>query len=127
MKKILIISSLLTLGIASNLRAQFTQLELFSGFHKTDVTVLASHTINKSLTLSITTLAFLQKFKEIGLQPTLFWNINEHIAVGPSLYYNSFAGYSERLSAKLTLKNSRLLFVLIPTVAHSEQTKASYA
>ncbi|MCK0192495.1 hypothetical protein [Arenibacter sp. F20364] len=135
MKKIIIITSFLTIGFASNLQAQFTQLELFSGFDKTDFTLYSSYTINKSQTLSINTLAFFQKFKdeenqvfdEIGVQPTLFWNINKHIAIGPSLYYNSFAGYSERLSAKFTLKKSQVLFVLIPTVAHSEQKDAGYA
>ena len=31
------------------------------------------------------------------------------------------------MSAKFTVKNSRVLFVIIPTVAHSEQKDASYA
>jgi len=131
----IIITSFFTIGFANYLQAQFTQVELFSGFDKTDFTLFSSYTINEGRTLSINTLAFFQKFKdkekqgfdEIGVQPTLFWNINENIAIGPSLYYNSFAGYSERLSAKFTLKNSRVLFVIIPTVAHSEQTDAGYA
>ncbi|MCW5517946.1 hypothetical protein [Muriicola sp. Z0-33] len=135
MKKIIIITFLITIGFANYLQAQFTQVELFSGFDKTDFTLFSSYTINEGKTLSINTLAFFQKFKdeenqgfdEIGVQPTLFWNINKNIAIGPSLYYNSFAGYSERLSAKFTLKISRVLFVIIPTVAHSEQTDASYA
>lgn len=135
MKKIIIITSFITIGFANYLQAQFTQVELFSGFDKTDFTLFSSYTINVDRTLSINTLAFFQKFKdeenqgfdEIGVQPTLFWNINENIAIGPSFYYNSFAGYSERLSAKFTLKNSRVLFVIIPTVAHSEQTDAGYA
>ena len=135
MKKIILISSFLTIGFANYLQAQFTQVELFSGFDKTDFTLYSSYTINKSKTLSINTLAFFQKFRdqenqvfdEAGVQPTVFWNINENISIGPSLYYNSFSGYSERLSAKFTLKNSRVLFVLIPTVAHSEQKDASYA
>ncbi len=135
MKKIIIITSFFTIGFANYLQAQFTQVELFSGFNKTDVTTYSSYAINKSQRLSITTLAFFQKFKdeenhgfdEIGVQPTLFWNINKNIAIGPSLYYNSFAGYSERLSAMFTVKKSQVLFVLIPTVAHSEQIDAVYA
>ncbi|KAA3623548.1 MAG: hypothetical protein DWP94_05755 [Flavobacterium sp.] len=135
MKKIVIITSFFTLGSANCLQAQFAQVELFSGLDKTDFTLFSSYTINESRTLSLNTLAFFQKFNdeenhgfdEIGVQPTLFWNLNENIAVGSSLYYNSFAGFSERLSAKFTLKNSRVLFVLIPTVAHSEQTNHSYA
>jgi hypothetical protein len=135
MKKIIIISSLLIIGFANNLQAQFTQIELFSGFDKTDFTLYSSYSINESKTLSINTLAFFQKFSdeeshgfdEVGVQPTLFWNINRKISIGPSLYYNSFAGYSRRLSAKFTLKNSRVLFVIIPSVAHSEKLDASYA
>ena len=135
MKKIILITSFLTIGFANYLQAQFTQVELFSGFDKTDFSLYSSYTINKSKTLSINTLAFFQKFRdeenqgfdEIGVQPTLFWNINKNITIGPSLYYNSVAGYSERFSAKITLKNSLAVFVIIPTVAHSEQKDASYA
>nr|WP_299174413.1 hypothetical protein [uncultured Allomuricauda sp.] len=134
MKKITIITSLIIIGFSYPLQAQFTQIELFSGFDKTDFTLFSGYSINKSQTLSLNTLAFFQKFKtqnqefdEVGVQPTLFWNITKSFALGPSIYYNSFAGYSERLSAKFTFKDSRGLFVLIPTVAHSEQTNASYA
>ncbi|MGB5480611.1 MAG: hypothetical protein WBM91_05990 [Eudoraea sp.] len=135
MKKIVIITSFLTFGFANYLQAQFTQVELFSGFDKTEFTLYSSYNVNESKTLNINTLAFFQKFRdeenqgfdEIGVQPTLFWNINKYITIGPSLYYNSVAGYSERFSAKFTLKNSRIVFVFIPTVAHSHQTDASYA
>ncbi|WP_282079523.1 hypothetical protein [Aquimarina algiphila] len=135
MKKIIIITSFFTIGFTNYLQAQFTQVELLSGFDKTDFTLLSSYPINKDRTLIINTLAFFQKFKdeenqgfdEIGTQPTLLWNIHKNIAIGPSFYYNSFAGYSERLSAKLIVKNSRVLFIIIHTVAHSEQTNVSYA
>ncbi|MHA7842453.1 MAG: hypothetical protein ACX93I_03980 [Winogradskyella sp.] len=135
MKKIVFITSVLIIGFANNLNAQFTQIELLTGFDKTDFTTYSSYYLNNNKTLSINTLAFFQKFKdkenqrfdEVGLQPTLFWNINSNIALGSSIYYNSFAGYSERLSAKFILKNSRILFVTIPTIAYSEQKNASYA
>ncbi|MFD2824636.1 hypothetical protein ACFS5M_13220 [Lacinutrix iliipiscaria] len=135
MKKVIIITSFLTIGFANYLQAQFTQVELFVGFDKTDFTLYSSYTINKSKTLSVNTLAFFQKFRddenqvfdETGVQPTLFWNINKTIAIGPSIYYNSFSGYSERLSAKFTLQHSRVVFVIIPTLAYSEQKDASYA
>ncbi|THV57794.1 hypothetical protein EZV76_14470 [Flagellimonas alvinocaridis] len=135
MKKIVIILSVFILGVTNSLKAQFTQVELFTGLGKTDFTLYSSYPINEKNTLSIATLAFFQKFNkkanesfdEAGVQPTLFWNINRSVAVGPSIYYNSFAGYSERLSVRLILKNSRALFVIIPTVAHSEQKKAVYA
>ena len=133
MKRIIIFSFYLIIGFINPLPAQFTQVELFSGFDKTDFTLFSSYPINKSQTLSLNTLAFFQKFKneneefdEIGIQPTLFWNINKNISLGTSIYHNSFAGFSERISAKYTFKNSRLLLVLMPTLAHSEQKNASY-
>ncbi|MFC4220468.1 hypothetical protein [Flagellimonas marina] len=135
MKKILTITSLLTIVFANDLQAQFTQTELFSGFDKTDFTLYSSYPINEKNTLSIATLAFFQRFNkkenadfdEVGVQPTLFWNINKTISVGPSVYYNSISGYSGRLSAKFTLKSSRLLLVVIPTVGRYQQTKNTYA
>ncbi|WMI64773.1 hypothetical protein RBH94_11960 [Aestuariibaculum sp. YM273] len=135
MKKIIIITSFLTIGFANYLQAQFTQVEIFSGFDKTEFTLYSSAPINNENTLSIATLAFFQKFNkkenvgfnEAGVQPTLFWNIHKNVSIGSSLYYNSVAGYSQRLSVKFTLKNSRILFIVIPTVAHSEQTETSYA
>lgn len=135
MKKIEIISVVLTIAFASTLKAQFTQLELFSGIQKTDFTLLSNCSINDGNTLSLTTLAFFQKFREkenqifdeVGVQPTLFWNVSKNVALGPSLYYNSFGGFSERISAKFTLKNSSALLVVIPTVAYSEKKDASLA
>ncbi|WP_298504401.1 hypothetical protein [uncultured Maribacter sp.] len=135
MKKIRIISGVFIIGLVSSLQAQFTQIELFSGFDKTDFTLLSNYSINDSNNLSITTLAFFHKFRkkenqifdEVGAQPTLFFNLNKSISLGPSLYYNSFGGFSERFSAKFTLKNSKALFVLIPTVAYSVKKNASLA
>lgn len=133
MKEIRHISLALILGFVSGLQAQFTQLELFSGFGKTDFTLFSNHPLDSNNTLSVATLTFFQKygeeenqiFDEVGVQPTVFCNINETIAIGPSLYYNSFGGLSERLSARVTLKGSNTLVVVIPTVAYSEQKKAS--
>ncbi|MFD2587229.1 hypothetical protein ACFSQJ_09825 [Croceitalea marina] len=134
MKRITLISLLLIIDFLNPLQAQFTQIELFSGFDKTNFTVFSNYSFTKSQTLSLNTLAFFQKFRqeneafdEVGVQPTLFWNITKNIAIGPSIYDNSFAGFSKRLSAKYAFKSSHLVFVLIPTVAHSEQTDASYA
>lgn len=126
---------ILTLGFAYNLQGQFTQVELFAGFDKIDFTLLSIDAIDESQTFSITTLTFLQRFNdgenqgfdEVGVQPTLFWNINKYVSIGPSIYYNSFAGFSERISAKFTLKNTRILFVVIPTIAYSHQKDASIA
>ncbi len=120
------------MGFVGTLQAQFAQLELFSGFEKTDFTLFSNYSIDSNNTVSIATLAFFQKFREkenqifdeVGVQPTLFWNINENFSLGPSLYYNSFGGFSERLSGKFTLKTSSTLLVVIPTVAYSEKKDA---
>lgn len=132
MKKIRIISVAFIIGFVGTIKAQFIQLELFSGFEKTDFTLFSNYSINDNNTLSIAALAFFQKFREkenqifdeVGVQPTLFWNINKTIALGPSLYYNSFGGFSERLSGKFTMKNSSALLVVIPTIAYSEKKDA---
>lgn len=131
MKKSILLASLIALCFANSLQAQFTQLELFSGFQKTDFTLYSSYPINKGNKLDIATLAFFQKFNEkanenfneLGVQPTLFWNASKRFALGPSLYYNSVAGYSKRFSAKYLLKNSRLLLVIIPSVGHAKGNK----
>ncbi|RKN83338.1 hypothetical protein [Ulvibacterium marinum] len=132
MKKLRIISVSSIIGFVSTLQAQFTQLELFLGFEKTDFTLFSNYSINDNNALSIATLAFFQKFRErenqifdeVGVQPTFFWNINKIIALGPSLYYNSFGGFSERLSGKFILQNSRTFLVVIPTIAYSEKKDA---
>ncbi|WP_276390308.1 hypothetical protein [Eudoraea chungangensis] len=133
MKKVELIQIIVTIAFVSTLQGQFTQIELFSGFEKTDFNLLSSYSINQSNTLSVTTLAFFQKFREsenrifdeVGVQPTLFLTVSKNIALGPSLYYNSFGGFSERISAKFTFKNTKTLLVVIPTVAHSEKKDAS--
>lgn len=131
MKRIQLLLSILAITFTANLYAQFTQVELFSGFDKTDFTLFSSQPINASQNLTINTLAFFQKFRkeenqgfdEIGVQPTLLWSFHKNFAFGPSLYYNSFAGYSERASAMYALKKTHLLLVVMPTVAHSGQKK----
>ncbi len=135
MKKLGIIIVVLIIGFVSTLQAQFTQLELFSGVKKTDFTLFSNYSITDSNVLRINTLAFFQKFRdlenqifdEVGVQPILFWNVSKNIALGSALYYNSFGGFSERLSVKFTLENSSALLVVIPTVAYSENKDASLA
>ncbi|MGD1947930.1 MAG: hypothetical protein ACFB0A_17125 [Croceivirga sp.] len=129
MKGIGHISLVLILSFASALQAQFTQLELFSGFEKTNFTLFSNYPIDNNNTLSVSTLTFFQRygeeenqiFDEVGVQPTVFWNINETFSFGSSLYCNSFGGFSERLSSKLTLKTSNALLLVIPTLAYSEK------
>jgi len=134
MKKVLFLITVLNLVYTGHLAAQFTQVEVFSGLEKTDISLYSSYPLTENQKLSLNTLAFFQKFSqtenhpfnETGLQPTVFWNFNSHFALGPSLYFNSIAGYSQRLSAKLQYQNSRLLLVIIPSLAYSKQS-STYA
>ncbi|MCR9174162.1 MAG: hypothetical protein NXI10_16820 [bacterium] len=135
MKKIVIVSSFLTFGLSGSSQAQFTQLDLFSGIDKTNFSIYSSYAIHESKTFSIGSLAFFQKFHgsnnnnldELGVQPTLFWDLHENISFGPSIYYNSNAGYSNRLSAKFTIKRSQLIIVFAPTLGLSSNTHNIYA
>lgn len=126
---------LLTFGIAINLHGQFTQVEFFKSLDKSTFNLYSSHNINEAKSLSLATLGFFENYKsnenrdfnEVGIQPTLFWNFSENFSIGPSIYYNSIAGFSQRISAKYVSKNERLLIVLIPTIGHSQQEGNIYA
>ena len=126
---------LLTFGIAINLHGQFTQVDFFKSLDKTTFNLLSSHNINDSKSLNLTTLGFFEKyrsnenrdFNEVGIQPTLFWNFSKKISIGPSIYYNSIAGFAQRISVKYVAKNDRLFIVLIPTIGHYQQEGQIYA
>ncbi len=130
MKKITTILPLLILIFNQNSNAQFTQLEFASGRAKTDFTAISMQTIDPKKTFAISTLAFFQKFHEeeniifdeLGVQTTFFWNFSKSISIGPSLYYNSVSGFSERISLQFATKSKRISFVAIPSIAHMEST-----
>ncbi len=125
---------LIILGIAINLQAQFTQVELFKGLDKTSFNLLSSQHLNEAKSLSLTTLGFFENygsnenrnFDEAGIQPTLFWNFSKRFSIGPSLYYNSIGGFSQRISTRYTSKGERLLLVIIPTVGYAQQKEQIY-
>jgi len=121
--------------MAINLHGQFTQIELFKSFNKTTFNLYSSHSINDAKSLNLATLGFFEKYKskenrefnEVGIQPTLFWNFSKNFSIGPSIYYNSIAGFAQRISAKYVAKNEKLLIVLVPTVGHYQQEAQIYA
>ena len=126
---------LLTFGILINLHGQFTQVEFFKSLDKTTFSLYSSHNINDAKTLNLVTLGFFenyrsnenQDFNEVGIQPTLFWDFSKSFSIGPSIYYNSIGGLSQRFSAKYSFKNARLLIVLIPTLGYAQQEEHIYA
>lgn len=130
MKKAKAILVLLFLIFSQKMIAQFSQLELASGIAKTNFTSFSIRPIDDEKTVSISTLAFFQKFHEeeniiydeLGVQTTAFWNFSKYISIGPSLYYNSVSGFSERISFLLSTKTKRFSFAAIPSIAHMEST-----
>ena len=108
--------------------AQVTQLELTMGFNKSDFSSLTQKSLDDKKKFSISTLAFFQKshrkedfvFDETGVQTSVYWNFTKNLSVGPSLYYNSVSGFSEKLSFPIFIGGSHLVSVAIPSIFHTE-------
>ncbi|WP_424961428.1 hypothetical protein [Ekhidna sp.] len=121
---------LVFIGIIHKSSAQITQLEWASGLKKTDVTSFSLRPLTPNAAFSIGTLAFFQKFHqqedqifdETGVHSTLYWNINSALSIGPGLYFNSVAGFSERLSILYAIQSSHFVLTAIPTVSHADET-----
>jgi hypothetical protein len=109
--------------------AQITQLEITAGFSKSDFNSFNIKPLDEKSKLSISTLAFFQKFyhhedlpyDEVGVQPSVYWNFSKSVHLGPSLYYNSGAGFSEKLSFLFLNEGKHLVVVAIPSVFHTER------
>jgi hypothetical protein len=129
MKKKSALLFLFILSILSrSITAQVTQFELTMGFYKSDFSSFTTKSLDKKNRLSISTLAFFQKFyrredilfDEAGVQTSAYWNFTKNLSVGPSLYYNSVSGFSEKLSFLIFISGGHLVFVAIPEIFHSE-------
>jgi hypothetical protein len=113
---------------SKSITAQVTQLELTMGFYKSDFSSSTIKPLNSKNKFSISTLAFFQKFyrkedfpfDETGVQTSVYWNFTKNLNVGPSLYYNSASGFSEKLSFHIFISKSHLVFHAIPAVFHTE-------
>ena len=118
------------MAIAHGSKAQITQLELASGLKKTDLTSFSLKPLSPAVKFSVGTLAFFQKyhqqedliFDEAGVHSTIYWNINKTISFGSGLYYNSVAGFSQRLSILYAVKSQHFVLTAIPTITHVEET-----
>ena len=120
---------LFTLLIFSkSIRAQVTQLEWTMGLYKSDFSLFTMKSLDDKNEFSISTLAFFQKFyrkqdflfDETGVQASVYWNFTKNLSVGPSLYYNSVPGFSEKLSFLILVGGSHVLFVANPAIFHTE-------
>jgi len=127
-----VVLAVFLIGISQISIAQITQVEFASGFSKTDFTVFSIQPINKSQSLSLATLAFFQKyhhkedtpFDEAGVQVTPLWNFSKWASIGPTLYYNSAAGFSERISLLLSPKVKNFILTTVFAVVHAENTNS---
>ena len=132
MKKILTLLVII-FGVVpyQNLIAQITQIELMSGIPKTDFSYFSIKALDNKGHFSISNLAFFQKyhkeenaiFDETGVQTTIFWNFNKRLSIGPSLYFNSVAGFTERISLLSKIKGKRLNINIISSLVHAENTR----
>src|SRR6476620_3161526 len=113
---------------SKSIMAQVTQFELTMGFYKSDFSSLTIKSLDDRPRFSISTLAFFQKFyrkedfpfDETGVQTSIYWNFTKNLSVGPSLYYNSASGFSEKLSFLIFISGHHLVFDAIPAVFHTE-------
>ncbi|GHN00296.1 hypothetical protein WSM22_17850 [Cytophagales bacterium WSM2-2] len=109
--------------------AQVTQLELTAGFNKSDFSSFNIKPLDEKNKFSVSTLAFFQKFyrnedlpyDETGVQTSVYRNFSKSAHLGPSLYYNSVAGFSEKLSFLFLDGRKHLVVVVIPSVFHTEK------
>ncbi len=114
---------------SKSITAQVTELELAMGFYKSDFTSLTIKSLDNKNKLSISTLAFFQKFyrkedflfDETGVQTSVYWNFAKNLSIGPSLYYNSVSGFSEKLSFRIFTGGNHLVFVAMPSIFHTEK------
>lgn len=127
-KKSVLLFSFTLFVFSKSIRAQLTQVELTTGFYKSDFSSLTVKSLDDKNKFSISTLAFFQKFyrkeeflfDETGVQTSVYWNFTKNLSVGPSLYYNSVSGFSEKLSFLLFIAGTHLVFVANPAIFHSE-------
>ena len=127
-KKSALLFSFTLFIFSTSITAQGTQLELTTGFYKSDFNLFTIKSLDDKNRFSISTLAFFQKFyrKEdfifdgTGVQTSVYWNFTKNLSVGPALYYNSVSGFSEKLSFLIFTGGSHLVFVAIPAIFHTE-------
>jgi hypothetical protein len=127
-KKSALLLSFTLFIFSKSMTAQVTQLELTMGFYKSDFNSSTIKSLDDKNKFSVSTLAFFQKFyrkedlpfDETGVQASVYGNFTKNLSVGPSLYYNSVSGFSEKLSFLILTGGSHLVFVAIPAIFHTE-------
>lgn len=128
MKKNSVLLLSFILFIVQSIRAQVTPLEFMTGFYKSDFSSLTVKSLNDNNKFLVSTLAFFQKFyrkedflfDETGVQASVYWNFTKNVSVGPSFYYNSASGFSEKLSLLIFKEGSHVVFAAIPSAFHTE-------
>jgi len=128
-KKSALLFSITLCILSKSIPAQVTQLELTTGFYKSDFSLFTTKSLDDKNKFSISTLAFFQKFyreqdfvfDETGVQPSVYWNFTKNLSVGPSLFFNSVSGFLKNchlsfLSEEATSRVSLFLPSFIPKI-----------
>lgn len=128
-KKSALLFSFTLLIFSGSIRAQVTQLEFAMGFAKSDFSSFAIKSLDDKKKFSLSTFAFFQKyhrredflFDEAGVQTSVYRNISKSLSVGPSLFFNSVSGFSEKLSLLIFTGGNHLVCIANPAIFHTEK------
>lgn len=130
MKKLILITVLLLFGIKSY--SQLNQIEATSGFHKTTVSHFSVLPASVKWGINLNTLSFFQKYHreqehfldEAGLQVSVLKNVTSQLSVGPTFYYNSFAGMMEKFTLSYAIRASGFNMFIMPSIGYSHKEKS---
>jgi len=111
---------------------QITQIEVASGFNKSGITHFSSLQASSKLGININTLAFFQKYhrtedtflNESGLQLSILKKLTQNFFIGPTLYYNSFAGMMENVTLSYVKSNANYTLIVAPSIGYSNKQKS---
>lgn len=106
--------------------AQITQVEIFSGFHKSGFNYFSIQPLDTPRNFSLASVAFFERhhrekefiFNVVGVQGTLFWNIRKRVSIGPGLYYNSSTGLQKKISILYVKSWKNMVAVIVPSLGH---------
>ena len=126
MKKIYTITFVLLVVLSNRALSQITHIEYIPSNIKTDFSYYSIQPLTNNNALSLSTIAFFQKFykqkdiafNEVGVQTTGYWNFSKSVSIGPTLYFNSVAGFSEKVTLLIVKKTKKLTFVINPSIAY---------
>ena len=114
---------LILVGAMIPLRAQVTQIELFSGFDKTGFTFFSIQPLDPKGNFSIATNGNFDNHRKTAdkifnvaiVEGAVYWNLANGWAIGPTVGYNSTAGFKKKLSLLYAKGFGNFLVVVAPS------------